>query len=205
MNEKEIQEKSDFLSKLPYNISNKKVKELQLEDWGTLEEVEKMAEMPIDKQDQKRTKIILEELRKNGELKNNFNEKLIATLSADSIKKLLNGNWIVAANIKKLFENAIEPWIFEFDSNKDNRDLKERKYLYSPMNYKGKIVPVKITVFIFKKPENEVRLYSGEIINYELKKSGRWSQMQGLQTTAPPLPARRPITLKFITISFKCQ
>jgi len=170
MTDNEKHKKLNFQKKiLSYDTSNIMAKELKIEDWGEPYEVVKMAEMKITKSDQKGTKAALERIRKTGKIKNNNDETLFAALSGESIKKLLNGDWTVAANIDQLFANAIEPWKFEFKPNKDNRDLKERKYLYSPINSAGKIVPVKITVFVYKKPENGTRIYSGEIIDHEIK------------------------------------
>jgi hypothetical protein len=156
-------------TRLPYDMSNEKAKELKVEDWGTPEEVEKMARMLRNVNSRKEAEVILNGIKNKGKLINNYNDKLIATVSRDSIRKLLNGNWQIAVNIDQLFRNGIEPWKFELNPNKNNRELKDRKYLYSPMKYEEKIILVKLTIKEYKRHCDGMRLYSGEIINHELK------------------------------------
>jgi len=72
---------------------------------------------------------------------------------------------LAAANLDHLFINSIEPWKFELNPFKNNDGLKERHYLYSPIEYEGSIVFVKITVkeYIYDWLEN--KLYSIEVID----------------------------------------
>jgi len=46
--------------------------------------------------------------------------------------------------------------------------LKERKYLYAPMEYNTKIVVVKITVKVYEDPGLHNKLYSIEAVNVEI-------------------------------------
>ena len=71
-------------------------------------------------------------------------------------------------NIEKLYSNAIEKWEFELDPSKNNDYLKDRKYLYAPMEYKDRIVPVKLTIKEYKDIWTERRLYSIEAIDVGL-------------------------------------
>ena len=76
-------------------------------------------------------------------------------------------HYLAAVNIDKFFSNAIEPWLFELNPNKNNQGLIARRYLFAPMEYKEKIVIVKIAVKEYQKEEN--KLYSidlAEIAKY---------------------------------------
>jgi hypothetical protein len=75
----------------------------------------------------------------------------------------------VVANIDKLFFNAIEPWKFELNPNKNNTDLDTRMYLYAPCKYDDRIFPVKITVKEYKDQNLGKRLYSVEAIDFDLE------------------------------------
>jgi hypothetical protein len=99
-----------------------------------------------------------------------------ATISGKSIKEMLSGKAVgksielkahlkAAANVDKLYENAIEKWEFELDPNKNNEGLKARKYLYAPMEYNDIIIPVKLTIKEFKDERLGKRLYSVEAID----------------------------------------
>jgi hypothetical protein len=44
-------------------------------------------------------------------------------------------HYLAAANIDKLFSNAIEPWFFELNPDKNNEGLLTRRYLFAPMEY----------------------------------------------------------------------
>jgi hypothetical protein len=105
---------------------------------------------------------------------------LYATISKKSIKEILSGETVgksfnlkahlkAAANIEKLYSNAIEKWEFELDPHKNNDSLEDRKYLYSPMEYDGRIVPVKLTVMKYKDIKAKKRLYSIQAINVDLE------------------------------------
>jgi hypothetical protein len=74
---------------------------------------------------------------------------------------------LAAVNIDKLFFNAIEPWKFEINPRKSNVQLVDRRFFYSPMEFKGKIVPVKMTIMEFQ--NKDMNLYSIEAIDVVLK------------------------------------
>ena len=80
-------------------------------------------------------------------------------------------HYLAAANIDKLFSNAIEPWEFGLNPNKDNTGLKARRYLYAPMDYDGKMMVVKITVKVYEGEDLQNKLYSIEAVNVDLKTS----------------------------------
>jgi hypothetical protein len=61
-----------------------------------------------------------------------------------------------------------EPWRFELNPNKNNDDLTNRRYLYAPIEFDNKIIPVKITVKEYKDKNLGKRLYSVEAINVDL-------------------------------------
>jgi len=202
MNEKTAQEKLQILAKLvndgsrlPYDSSNKMAKTLKVEDWGTVEEVTKMSEMLREAKTKKEAKAILFELRNKGYLENNKNPDLKPTLSRQAIKKLSNGDLTIAANIDQLFKNAIKPWEFELNPDKDNSDIEDRDYMYSPINKNGKLSPVKITVLKHNDKEKGTRVYSGELVDHDLedKKQAAGQHRGGKNTQS--LPARQPIYL----------
>jgi len=60
-------------------------------------------------------------------------------------------------------------WKSELDPNKVNDSLEDRKYLYSPMEYNNRIVPVKLTVMKYKDIKAKKRLYSIQAINANLE------------------------------------
>jgi hypothetical protein len=101
---------------------------------------------------------------------------LKAKISTKSIGKMVSSaaatksfdagaHFQAAANIDKIFTNAIEPWQFELNPVKNNDGLKARKYLYAPMEYDGRVIPIKITVKEYIEPTLENKLYSIEAID----------------------------------------
>ena len=158
------------MRKESWDSSNEKAKELKITDFGTLEEVREMAKMPLIVNSYTEVREILEGIvdklltGKSG---------LTSTISKNSIKEILSGeavkksfdfraHLIAAANIEKLYSNAIEKWEFEFDPNKNNESLRDRKYLFAPMEYKGRIIPVKLTIKEYKATKTQKRIYSLE-------------------------------------------
>jgi hypothetical protein len=104
---------------------------------------------------------------------------LIVTLSSDSRGKIVSSkalktsygqkaHFMAVANIDKLFFNAIEPWEFELNPHKNNNDLTARHYLYAPLEFANKLIPVKLTVKEYKDTLLNKRLYSIEAIDAEL-------------------------------------
>jgi hypothetical protein len=86
-----------------------------------------------------------------------------------------------AANLDKLFANAIEPWSFELNPDKNNENVKEVYRLYTPLEYKGKIIPVKITVKEMKSETEGKRIYSIEAIDVKMKNPGACSRVSSLE------------------------
>ena len=164
------------MKKQPWNSSTEKAKTLKIEDFGKPDEVREMAKMPLSADSFSQARRILFSLAEkpmSGKL------GLSATVSKKAIKEILSGEAVrksfdlkahlkAAANMEKLFSNAIEKWEFELDPNKNNDSLKDRKYLFSPMEYKDRIVPVKLTVKEYKDIKTEKRLYSIEAIDVDL-------------------------------------
>jgi hypothetical protein len=104
---------------------------------------------------------------------NKTNPHLKAALSKTSINKILNNkarnqsfsekaHILAAVNVDRLFFNAIEPWKFELDPRKENTQLRDRLFLYSPMEFGDTIIPVKLTVLGYQ--NKDVNLYSLEAI-----------------------------------------
>jgi len=161
-----------------WNMSRKKTQELRLEHWGVLEEVRAMA-TPVRQADNRQTAMaFLKEIAPN----NPFTSRsgLLARLPMRSLGKIVShaavttsfcpeAHYLAAANIDKLYSNAIEPWEFELDPNKDNTGLKARRYLYAPMEYRGKIVVVKITVKEYADGDLQNKLYSIEAVDVDLR------------------------------------
>jgi hypothetical protein len=192
----------------PWHTSTDKAKELKAEDRGTPEEIAEMARMERNAKNRDEAIKILEKIRKEGLLYNKNNKKLPVSISRETIKKMVNdtalytsfdraAHWKAVANIDKLYENAIEPWKFELNPEKNNQDIKERHIFYSPMDYLDKIVPVKITVKEYKDDSRGTRLYSVEAVDVILqtkKIRGAGQQRDGVieKSTSLSLPAWRP-------------
>ena len=173
MEEKKRQEK------LPHETSNEMARTLNIGDWGTIEEVEKMAQMLRNANSREEAAVILKIIREMGYLENNQNPELKPTLSGKSIREIISGralrssfnsnaHWKAAANIDTLIKNAIKKWNFELNPEKDNTGLKDRSFYYAPMEHEGRILPVKLTIKEFEKPEEGNRLYSSQVIDHDL-------------------------------------
>jgi len=61
------------------------------------------------------------------------------------------------------------PKKFALNPNKDNTGLKARRYLFTPMEYNGKITVVKITVKEYEGAGLQNKIYSIEAVNVDLK------------------------------------
>jgi hypothetical protein len=168
--------KDEMVGKEPYDSSTAKAKELTADDFG-MDELEIMAKPVREAHTFDDARKILEGMV--GQLMTSRSH-LTAVLSNNSIKKILSGpavtdsisrdaHLMAAANLDKLFVNAIEPWSFEFDPVKNNENVKEVHRLYSPFEYQDRIIPVKITVKEMKSEMEGVRIYSIEAIDAEIK------------------------------------
>ncbi|GMO65782.1 MAG: hypothetical protein Ta2A_13790 [Treponemataceae bacterium] len=161
-----------------WDSSRIKAQELRLEQWGKPDEVATSA-APMRKASNRREVMEhLKEIAKHSPFTSLSG--LTARLSSRSIGKIVSGNaikssfcaeahYIAASNIDKLFSNAIEPWKFELNPNKENAGLKARRYLYAPLEYKGKIELAKITVKEYQDTDLQSRIYSIEALDIELR------------------------------------
>ena len=158
-----------------WDSSTGKAKELKAEDWGTPGEIAEMARMERQAKNRVEATVILKEIAKHGELKSRSglkavlpNRNIPKIVSDVAIEGLINreAHFLAAANVDKLFSNAIEPWKFELNPNND--DLKERRILYSPMEYNGRIIPIKFTVKEYFDERRGVKLYSIEAIDTDI-------------------------------------
>ena len=161
-----------------WDSSNRKAAELKIADFGTPKEVREMAKMPLSANSFAEARKILEGIV-NKPLTSRSG--LSATLSKKSIKEILSGESVgksfdlkshikAAANLEKLYANAIEKWEFGLNPKKNNEGLKDRRYLYALMEYAGRVLPVKITVKEYKDSAKGKRIYSIEAIDVEIKK-----------------------------------
>ena len=162
----------------PWDKSREKAQELRLEQWGTPEEVQAMA-APLRQANNRRTAMdCLEEIAPNSPFTSRSG--LLAHLPRRSLGKIVShaavtasfcpdAHYLAAANIDKLYSNAIEPWEFELNPHKNNIGLKARRYLYAPMEYDKKIAVVKITVKEYADVDSQNKLYSIEAVDVDLK------------------------------------
>jgi hypothetical protein len=162
----------------PWDASREKARQLRLDQWGTPEEVKAMAAPMRLASDRREATAILKEIVEYSPFTSRSG--LSARLSNRSIGKIVShaaiassfcpeAHYLSAANIDKLYSNAIEPWAFELNPGKDNAGLKARRYLYAPMEYGGKIAVVKITVKEYADDDLENKLYSIEAVDVDLK------------------------------------
>jgi hypothetical protein len=165
------------VEKKPYDSSTDKAKLLKIEDFGTPDEVKEMAKPIRSAHDRQEAASILRQIAEKGPLTSK--NGLTAVLPKRNIPKLVSdvailqstnreSHYLAVANIDKLFTNAIEPWEFELNPNKNNQDLKERRILYAPLEYRDRITPVKIIVKEYVDPVRGTKIYSLETIDMVL-------------------------------------
>jgi len=178
--------KDGMMRKEPWDSTSEKAKSLKIEDFGTPDEVRKMAKPIRYAKSRREAEKAIESIissndtvkRSAIELKNKSG--FSAFLRRSSIGKLVSGIqekgipkealWQAAANIDKLFANSIEPWKFDLNPNKNNDGIKDRHILYAPMEYTKRILPVKLTVKEYFDPQVKLKLYSIEAIDFDLDK-----------------------------------
>ena len=159
--------------------STQQAHELTIGMFGTLEEVREMAKIEHEVQSYDEARNMLIKLIKKPLINRTGLE---VTLSKKSIDKILSGkalgksfdmraHFFAAANLKKLFFNAIEPFKFPLIPGKHNENYLEVKRLYSPMSYDIRIIPIKFTVIEMLNPKEGKRLYSVEAIDVDLGKN----------------------------------
>jgi hypothetical protein len=165
------------VEKQPWDSSTDKAKSLKTDDFGTLDEVREMAKPIRAAQNRQEAAQILKNIAEQGPLVNK--NGLSVTLSSDSRGKIISSkalntsygrkaHFLAVVNIDRLFFYAIEPWVFELNPNKANGDLDTRRYLYAPLEFDSRIIPVKITVKEYKDMSLGKRLYSVEAIDVDL-------------------------------------
>jgi hypothetical protein len=154
--------------------STEKAKALTALDFGTLDEVKEMARPIRSAHTRQEAATILKQIAKNGPLTSK--NGLTAVLPNRNISKMVSdvailqsscreAHFLAVSNLDKLFTNAIEPWKFALNPNKNNQDLKERRVLYAPLEYEGRIIPVKITVKESADQVRGIKIYSLEAID----------------------------------------
>jgi hypothetical protein len=159
------------------DIGKEIARELKAEDFGTPEEIAEKARPMRMAKSRAEAKHILEEIASKGPLTSA--DGVEATISSKSKKEMLSGksshnsfeieaHWQAVVNIDKYYRNAIEKQPIGLDPYKGNKNLEARKFLYSPMEYQGRIVPIKFTILEYKRDKN-LRLYDIEAINVELR------------------------------------
>jgi hypothetical protein len=68
-----------------------------------------------------------------------------------------------------LFANAIQPWKFEPNPEKNNENIEDTHRFYAPLEYLNRIILVKITVKEMKNKKDGSRIYSIQSIGTEIK------------------------------------
>jgi hypothetical protein len=166
------------VKKETWDSSTEKAKTLKIEDFGTLDEVREMAKPVRFAENRHEAAKILKEIANHGPLTNKHG--LTVTLSSDSRGKIVSNkalntsygqkaHFLAVANLDKLYFNSIEPWEYELNPKKNNDDIKARRYLYAPLIFDNRIIPVKMTIKEYKDAILGKRLYSIEAIDVELK------------------------------------
>ena len=89
--------------------------------------------------------------------------------------KTIGFNSLYCIELKASLSIALSPIIlcaspskFELNPSKNNENLKDRLYFYAPMEYGGRILPVKITIKQYSQKGVLSRLYSIEAIDVGL-------------------------------------
>ena len=138
--------------------------------WEVINEISK----PIrSSENRKDAKEILQRIALSGPLTNKSGitarlpgSTICKIVSRDAVNKPCSkaAHYQAIANADKLFLNAIEPWKFALNPNKNNQGLLSIRYLCAPLEYEGKIISVKFTVKEYQNPDLEkncipLRLY----------------------------------------------
>jgi hypothetical protein len=156
------------MKKEPWNSSDDFARTLQLADFGFPDQVRIMANMDIQPKTYSQAREILSSLVDHPMVSRSG---LYATISRKSIEKILSGpsvedshnykaHILAAGNIDRLYTNAIEPWNFEMNPDKNNDGLVSVRRLFAPMEYENQIVVVKITVKEMKNINDGNRIYT---------------------------------------------
>jgi hypothetical protein len=171
----------ETVAKEPWDSSSEKAKTFAIRDFGTLDEVMEMAKPARNAATRREAVEILKGMVKNDPLVSRSG--LRARLSTKVIGKIVSNqavntscnppaHYLATANIDRLFSNAIEPWQFELNPAKNNDGLKNRHYLYAPLEYEDTLIIVKITVKEYLTATLQNKLYSIEAVGVDIKKAG---------------------------------
>jgi len=162
------------VKKEPWDSSSEKAKTLKIENFGVPDEVRRMARPIRAASNRREATEILKKIIKHSPYTSKSG--LIARIPGKIIGKMVSSeavnasflpeaHYLAVTNIDKLFSNAIEPWFFELNPNKNNDGLKARRYLFAPMNFHERIVLVKFTVKEYINSELGKKMYSIEVID----------------------------------------
>jgi len=141
--------------------SDEAVKSLRASDFGSIEQVRDMARIESVPKIYAEAQQILSTLVGVPLVSSSG---LSATLSRNSIEKILSDtggtgsnnlkrHLLAAGNLDRLYANAVEPWTFELNQNKNNDGLAGIRRLFAPMEHEGDIAVVKITAKEMKTPK----------------------------------------------------
>jgi hypothetical protein len=169
--------KDGNMRKEPWDSSDELARTLRAEDFGPSDQVRIKAHMNRQSETYAQARKILSSLIGDQMVSRSG---LHAVISRKSIKKILSGTSVedshnykahilAAGNIDQLYCNAIEPWNFEMNPNKNNDGLVSVHRLFAPMEYEGIINIVKITVKEMINPNNGNRIYTIKTLNVLLK------------------------------------
>ena len=165
------------VKKEPWNSSDDAAKKLQITDFGTINHVKIMARMERKSETYAQARNILSSLvgcpltSRSGlqaAISKNTVEKILSSKSVDDSHDF-KAHLLAAGNLDKLYTNAIEPWSFQMNPGKNNDSLISVHRLFAPMEYKERIVVVKITVKEMKNPKDGNRIYAIKSLNVFLK------------------------------------
>jgi hypothetical protein len=203
--------------RFPADMKTSKARELKASDWGPPEEVAEMAKTPRKARSRYEARQALEDIISDGGESRHVvalksKSGLTAYLRRSSTGKLLSdvqkkempaeALWTAAANIDRLYANAIEPWRFEFDEEKNNDELKARRILYAPMEFQERVIPVMFTVKEYLDTKINTKLYAIEAIDFDIanyttneikkqKTSGTTKSRIDTKRISPALPHER--------------
>ena len=167
--------KENNLKREPWDSSTEKAKTLTLADFGLPDEVKSAAKPLRNAETRQGAMVFLKEIvKKEGVMTSKAGVK--GRISGKTAGKIVSNqavntscsseaHYLAVANVDSLFKKAIEPWKFELNPTKNNDGLKERHYLYAPLEHEGSIFFVKITVKEYINKQLENNLYSIEVID----------------------------------------
>lgn len=146
--------------------------------WGSKEEVIAKAKPVRHADSYAKARECLREIANHSMIKPlESADGLKAELSIGKIKKFLSGvatrksydlkpHLEAAANADHLFRNSVEA-IDPQPDTKGNRNIKAFHYTYAPMEWEGRIIPVKFTVREYEDEKQKNKLYSIEAIDFD--------------------------------------